>query len=88
MKDISAHLVYQNGIANVFTFRGDKKVRLLQADYHTCETFVRGMRQAGANVFVWHCDKTGDIKDRTWAKGKGNLWKDEKNPPVRPWARI
>lgn len=67
-----AMLVYQAGIANVFqveTFRldpGRGAKRLLQNDFHTCESFARGLRAAGVQVKVAACNMAGEIIGQEW----------------------
>ena len=74
-------LVYQAGIANVFeeipvldtrnqaatglTIRSDR-VRALQSDFRTCESFCRGIRRAGKTVRAAWCNEAGDIKESFW----------------------
>lgn len=68
-----AILVYQAGIANVFkvdTFNvadPDGRERLLQADFHTCEQFARGLAAAGVKVGSAACNQAGDIIGARWA---------------------
>ena len=68
-----AVLVYQNGIANVFSVEclnmrsfGREAKRLLQADFRQCEAFARGMAAAGCVVASAWCDQPGDITDAVW----------------------
>ncbi len=78
-------LVYQVGLANVFQLAvggGGREQRVMQADYRSCELYVRGMRDAGAEVHVYHCDAAGDIAHLLWADGPGDLWREKKHPPV------
>ena len=72
---MKAMLVYQAGIANVFEVNcfnlapyGREAKRLLQSDFHTCETFVRGMGRAGAIIRTAACNMAGDIQDRKWSE--------------------
>jgi hypothetical protein len=68
-------LVYQGGIANVFaveTFNmrdyGRDAVRLMQADFRTCEAFARGLAAAGASVATAACNMAGDIAAQPWSE--------------------
>jgi hypothetical protein len=68
-----AVLVYQAGIANVFEVQcfnlsdfGRDAVRLVQGDFRTCETFARGLKHAGYQVFSFHCNQAGDITFSHW----------------------
>jgi hypothetical protein len=70
-----AFLVYQTGIANVFQVKcmnlasyGRNAVRLMQADFRSCENFARGLSTAGALVRTAHCNMAGDIVDETWSQ--------------------
>lgn len=73
-------LVYQAGIANVFEeipvkdtrshdplslYRADR-VRVLQSDFRTCESFCRGLRRAGKTVRAAWCNEAGDIAGSFW----------------------
>ena len=68
-----AVLVYQGGIANVFSvesfnmdpFGRDAK-RLIQADFRTCEAFARGMAAAGVKVASTFCNMAGDVIGQPW----------------------
>ena len=71
-----AVLVYQAGIANVFEVAsfnlsdyGRDAKRILQASFHTCETFARGLGHAGYLVGTASCNKAGDITGLPWTKG-------------------
>lgn len=77
-------LVYQTGIANVFRCDGhpERRTRLMQADYGSCEWFARGAIAAGAQLEVFHADVAGDCRLAEWVDGKGDLWADQKRPPV------
>jgi hypothetical protein len=86
---VDVALVYQCGIANVFILdtyqrpespEGRMARRVLQHAYSPCEFFARGMATAGARVRSYHCDEAGDIADRPWVKGCGDLWKESKRP--------
>lgn len=68
-----AMLVYQAGIANVFSVRhfsespdGRNAKRLLQADFRTCIAFARGMVAAGADVMTAWCNQAGEIASSHW----------------------
>ena len=69
-----AMLVYQAGIANVFSvdslnlsdFGRDAK-RLLQADFRSCENFARGLKAAGVIVKTAACNMAGDIVNAKWS---------------------
>jgi hypothetical protein len=73
-------LVYQCGIANVF--RTEPLTRVLQQDYRGCEMFAAGLREAGKDVGVYHCDQAGDARNLDWEDGIGKLWADKKRPPI------
>lgn len=68
-----AALVYQAGIANVFELgnmsldlvQRDAK-RLIQSDFHTCESFAAGLKAAGVAVATAACNKAGDIAHQEW----------------------
>lgn len=77
-------LVYQSGIANVFSVDGatGRTTRLLQSDYHSCEMFAAGAIAAGAVCEVFHCDAAGDCQNTPWQEGPGELWRQSKRPPV------
>jgi hypothetical protein len=87
-------LVYQCGIANVFRvnvpFPGQAQTptytRIMQHAYEPCERFCAGLIEAGAEVAVWHSDSAGDVllcPYGPWQMGKGGLWADKKNPPIK-----
>lgn len=72
---IKAVLVYQAGIANVFSVSsfnlsdyGRDAIRLLQADFRTCESFARGLAAAGVVVRSAACNQAGDIIRSTWSE--------------------
>lgn len=72
-KQVKAVLVYQGGIANVFTVETMTPLncernarRLLQSDFRSCEMFIRGMKQAGVLVSSMYCNQVGDITDAEW----------------------
>ncbi|KKL23441.1 hypothetical protein LCGC14_2425340 [marine sediment metagenome] len=67
-------LVYQAGIANVFSVAsfnlahyGRQAIRLMQADFAACENFARGAGWAGAVVRSAYCDQAGDIGECRWS---------------------
>ena len=72
-------LVYQAGIANVFTTAtlgldpkdttgqwADRK-RIYQGDFRSAETLCYGMALAGAVVRTFACNMAGDIALQTWS---------------------
>ena len=68
-----AVLVYQAGLANVFSVEafnmsdyGRDAKRLIQSDFDTCEAFARGLAAAGTKIVSVHCNETGDVANRTW----------------------
>ena len=70
-----AVLVYQAGIANVFSVEsfnmadyGRDAHRLLQSDFRTCESFARGLAAAGVLVASAHCNMAGDIIHQPWSE--------------------
>lgn len=82
-------LVYQAGLANVFRVDcfnlasfGRNAVRLMQSDFRTCESFARGMGEAGAIVRSAHCNKAGDIADSTWSENLDSAPFGDKFRPV------
>ena len=69
-----AMLVYQAGIANVFSVQslnladyGRDAVRLIQADFCTCESYAHGLGAAGVIVRSAACNIAGDIISREWS---------------------
>lgn len=66
-------LVYQAGIANVFSHAnkptrcslGSRK-RVMQADFKSCENFCRGLIEAGAEVTPAWCNMAGDVSLQDW----------------------
>ena len=71
----TAVLVYQAGIANVFAVAslnladyGRDAVRLLQSDFKTCESYARGLRDAGVTVRSAACNMAGDIARQRWTE--------------------
>jgi hypothetical protein len=72
-----ATLVYQGGIANVFSHKSEKDLRsenatsdtrerLIQSDFKTCAAFVRGLQAAGIKVRAAWCNEAGDIINSFW----------------------
>ena len=65
-------LVYQAGIANVFVADVVKKNqfnnhrRIKQDSFNECESFCRGLREAGTTVRVAWLNEAGDITARLW----------------------
>lgn len=67
-------LVYQGGIANVFSVTAwlsiDNPVcgrtRLLQSDFRSCEWYCRGLQAAGVEVRTAACNRAGDIAGLPW----------------------
>ncbi len=84
MAEQSFALVYQCGIANVFKTGQDYPQRVLQGAFTECESFCRGLLQAGCVVSVYHADMAGDCSSLIhWARGAGDMLADGKNPPIR-----
>ena len=74
MKIRKAVLVYQAGIANVFAVDsfnladyGRNAKRLIQADFHTCQSFAQGLSVAGIKVTSCACNQAGDIRESHWS---------------------
>lgn len=68
-----AMLVYQAGIANVFTVDsfnladyGRGAWRICQADFRTCETYATALKFAGFAVKTAGCNVAGDIAKQVW----------------------
>ena len=70
-------LVYQAGIANVFEedhlkdSRSEsgfslERIRVLQSDFKTCESYCRGLRRAKKTVRTAWCNEAGDIINSNW----------------------
>ncbi len=95
MEKFTAHslaLVYQAGIANVFscdvlaTTPGKRNAkRLLQHAFVACEWFARGAQAAGAIVAVYSCNKAGDIADLEWTRGMDDCPFRESAHPNPAW---
>jgi hypothetical protein len=80
----NAYLVYQADIANVFTTIDGEPYRMMQADFRTCEAYARGLRDAGVILVIKNADhRAGDIRlcPEQWRDGKGDIFRDSKNPP-------
>ena len=84
-----AFLVYQCGIANVFSVEclnlskhGREARRLIQSDFHTCEMFARGLQTAGVIVKTAACNQAGDISDSTWTENLDKQPFSEKFSPI------
>lgn len=77
------YLVYQAGIANVFAkTAGNRAICLLQADFHSCEMFARGMGAAGEKVRTYTCNMAGDISEQPWSKDLESAPFSDKFHPV------
>lgn len=70
-----AVLVYQGGIANVFAVHsfnmseyGANRLRLLQADFNSCECYARGLVTGGVMVTSAQCNQAGDIRTAHWSE--------------------
>ena len=70
-----AVLVYQAGIANVFSVEcfnlapyGRDAKRLLQGTFQQCEWYARGLAAAGVPVTSMHCNQAGDISGSVWSE--------------------
>lgn len=84
-----AVLVYQAGIANVFRVKsftpkniGRSAYRVLQADFRTCESFARGLVEAGVMVRTMACNEAGDITNSDWTRDLENQPFSDKFSPV------
>ena len=84
-----AVLVYQGGMANVFSVDcfnlalfGRHQKRLLQADFHTCEMFARGLGMAGVRVTSLYCNQAGDIAESNWKENLEDAPFHDKFKPV------
>ena len=82
-----AMLVYQGGIANVFSVAsfnladyGRDAQRIMQSDFHSCEMFTRGLARAGAIVMSAYCNEAGDIAR--------SLWKDDHADEAPFWEQM
>lgn len=88
-----AVLVYQAGLANVFSVSNISEVsarrtdvhRLLQSDFRTCEAYVRGLAAAGVEVCSMHCNQAGDITHQTWSEHVSDAPFYENMRPVGSW---
>lgn len=68
-------LVYQAGIANVFSVKSlnvanenRNAKRLFQGSFHSAEMFAAGMGAAGKCVRSVHCNRAGDIINEHWSE--------------------
>ncbi len=84
-----AFLVYQAGIANVFSVTahnlsdyGRDAKRLVQADFRACEAFARGLAAAGVIVHSAACNQAGDIIGAHWTADLGGQPFSESFNPV------
>jgi len=76
LKFNQAVLVYQGGLANVFSCshisenpsRRTAERRLKQTDFRTAEAYCRGLEAAGVEVTSMHCNQAGDIARQTWSQ--------------------
>ena len=89
-KVLRVMLVYQAGLANVFRVTsfnladyGRDAVRLVQADFRTCENFAHGMGCAGAIVRTAHCNQAGDIAQARWSLALEDAPFSENQRPVK-----
>lgn len=91
LKVSKAVLVYQAGIANVFKVdrfslgcRDRFGLRLMQADFRSCEMFAHGLGVAGAVVLTASCNQAGDIINAEWVEGLDDCpFRDNARPVVR-----
>lgn len=76
-------LVYQAGIANLFTTDQRGRRRLFQGTFCTAENMCRGAMLAGATVEVYSCNRAGDIIDAPWTRGLADCpFRDATRPPA------
>jgi hypothetical protein len=75
LKIKKAFLVYQAGIANVFSVDclnvapyGRNAKRILQNDFRSCECFAMGLATAGTIIRTAACNMAGDITDQVWTE--------------------
>lgn len=91
-------LLYQCGLANVFSVHPQGLHRVYQGDYCGAELIAQGAKLAGAEVEVMHWDGAGDALERggkagrwgipsAWHEGRGELWADRKAPPLG-WDKV
>jgi hypothetical protein len=87
---MKAMLVYQAGIANVFTVQafnlapdGREARRVYQGDFRGAEQLARGMGIAGAIVRTAACNQAGDIVNATWSDDLDAQPFSDKFSPVR-----
>jgi hypothetical protein len=93
LKFHSAILVYQGGIANVFSVshisevaerRTDER-RLLQTDFRTAEAYCLGLIAAGVEVASMACNQAGNIAHQTWREKVSDAPFYENMRPVGTW---
>ena len=84
-----AVLVYQAGIANVFTVDclnmstfGRNAKRVCQGSFFECESFALGMAHAGAVVASATCNMAGDVSECKWSDNLEDAPFSEKFRPV------
>lgn len=90
-----AAIVYQAGIANLFSMRISVKrsrhgglhyrpvKRLVQADFRTVEDIARGLILAGVTVAVYSCNVAGDVSLQDWTRGLEDCpFRDAAHPPT------
>lgn len=88
-----AVLVYQAGIANVFRVERFTSpmnpTRLLQSDFQTCESFARGLAEAGVVITSMDCNKAGDITAQLWSESLDGPFRESYRPVFsrtpKPW---
>jgi hypothetical protein len=75
LKVEKAVLVYQGGLANVFSVQsfnmgpqGRQAKLLMQHAFDRCEAFARGLVAAGAEVISAQCNQAGNIIDSVWSE--------------------
>ena len=74
-----ATLVYQGGMANVFSHEiplhyfartespvASERVRLMQGSFRACENFAAGLKAEGVTVRSAWCNEAGDIIGSVW----------------------
>lgn len=60
---------------------GERRIRVRQSDFHTCEAYCSGLIEAGERVAICHCDEAGDISASKWTDGTGEIFAFSKHPP-------
>ena len=69
VKIVEAALVYQGGIANLFTrAKGAKWIRLRQDAFGPCEDIAYGLALAGIKIRSYSCNRAGDVVDAPWSR--------------------